>query len=793
MAHVPANIYFKDTESRFLRVNQNMAERMEISHPSDLVGKTDHDIFGPGHADQAKADEEKIIRTGTPITGLVEWELLPGGKEGWVLTNKMPFRDKSGKIIGTFGMSSDVNELIETQHQLERERNMLRSLIDSFPDQIFVRDRDRRFTVVNKAMADWVGAGSAEKMLGKLPEDFYQVEVAQRSLEEDTQVLESGEPVMNRELRATSPITGESRVLVTTKVPLLDAEGTRWGVVGMIRDVTEQRIAREKLVQSERRMQDVMDNSPAVISLKDVNGTYLMVNLGFETLFGMTRRDVLGRTDHDFIADKRAADRFRQHDLMVIERNESLQVDDELMVDGELRTYVAVRFPIRDLQGKVIAVGGISTDITERREAEEALSTLNSDLYEANESLKATQEQLIHAEKMESVGRLAAGVAHEVKNPLAMIGMGLELLARRMPADDAKARETIDRMKRGIDRAKKIVKGLVDFSSARQLLLEKCDVNEVVSDAIALTDYQLRKGRVTLHTDLPPDLPPVDLDATKMEQVLVNLIINAMHAMPSGGELTVRTSHRVVSDIRRDEGLRTSGHLREGDSVVKIEIADNGDRNFRGKPEQALRSVFHHQGHRHRNRPRPGGVAQDRRSPPGPAHLGKPPGRRRARHHLAEVASAPPRRFHISILARGTALHLNSTTMNERPRILIIDDENDFSSVLKENLEEVGEYTVMECNNSRDALQTIREFQPNLCLIDVVMPGLDGGDIVAQLRADKTLRRIPVVMLTALVEENPNTPDGETVTGGLPFLSKTSPLEQLLLCIEKHLAGTSLR
>lgn len=131
--------------------------------------------------------------------------------------------------------------------------------------------------------------------------------------------------------------------------------------------------------------------------------------------------------------------------------------------------------------------------------------------------------------------------------------------------------------------------------------------------------------------------------------------------------------------------------------------------------------------------------------------------------------------------------------MNERPRILIIDDESDFSSILKENLEEVGEYTVMECNNSRDALQTIHEFQPNLCLIDVVMPGLDGGDVVAQLRADKTLRRIPVVMLTALVEENPNTPDGETVTGGLPFLSKTSPLEQLLLCIEKHLAGTSLR
>jgi|GEM_PF-367042 len=589
MAHVPAKIYFKDTESRFVQVNQSMAEHFGMTHPVDLLGKTDHDVFGPEHANQAKADELRILKTGEAIADLVERENFPDGKVGWVITTKMPFRDKRGRIIGTFGMSSDITELIEAQQSLERERNMLRSLIDSFPDQIFLRDAQRRYMVVNKAMADWVGAESPEVMLGKRPEDFFRDElVAKRSVEEDTRVLETGEPMMNRESRQISPITGELHEFITTKVPLLDAEGNRWGMVGMMRDVTEQRRAREKLIQSERRMQDVIDNSPAVIYLKDLEGKYLMVNLGFETLFGMTRAEVLGRTDHDFIADKNAADRFHQHDLMVIERDEALQVDEELLVDGDLRTYVAVRFPIRDLQGRVIAVGGISTDITDRKEAEESMRLLNDELYQANTSLKTTQEQLIHAEKMESVGRLAAGVAHEVKNPLAMIGMGLELLARRIPEDDEKGQETIDRMKRGIDRAKKIIKGLVDFSSARQLSLETGDVNETVRDAIALTEYQLRKGKVHVITELADNLPHVQLDPTKMEQVLVNLMINAMHAMPEGGDLLLRTSEEVISGVKRDEGVRTAGHLREGDHVVRIEIADKGS----GISEENMKKLF---------------------------------------------------------------------------------------------------------------------------------------------------------------------------------------------------------
>jgi len=442
MERIPANIYFKDLNSRFLKVNQSMADSFNCGHTSDLLGKTDHDFFDDDHADKALADEQKILATGQQITGQVELETFSGGHHGWVLTTKMPFRDRNGRIIGTFGMSSDVTELMETKNTLERERNMLRSLIDSFPDKIFARNDRRQYTIVNKALSEWVGATSPESMLGKKPDEFYAEDVVRLGEEEDTTILSTGKSIINREWNYYKS-ENDIRIIQTTKVPLLDEEGHSWGIVGIDRDITEQRKARE-------------------------------------------------------------------------------------------------------------------------------------DLLIANDNLQHAQEQLIQAEKMESIGRLASGVAHEVKNPLAMISMGIELLTKRIPQDDTTGQDTIERMKRGISRAKKIVEGLVNFSSARQLTRESKDINTVIGEAISLNDYQFRKAQIHVIQELGKNLPTVQIDVTKIEQVLVNLFINAQHAMPDGGTLTIRSYTAELTKVIKDEGLRSTKLLREGDQVVKIEIDDTG-------------------------------------------------------------------------------------------------------------------------------------------------------------------------------------------------------------------------
>ncbi|MES2474855.1 MAG: PAS domain-containing protein [Verrucomicrobiota bacterium] len=587
MESVPANIYFKDLESRFLQVNQPMAETLGAGTPERMLGKTDADFFRPEHANQARADEQRIIASGKGIEKFVEKETFPNGKIGWVLSSKLPFRDKQQRIVGTFGISSDVTELMETQLTLERERNTLRALLDSIPDSIYIRNFDGHYIVVNRALAALVGCEDPEQVTGKTPYDFFPEERARAFIEEDHKVMLDGQAVINQNSRVHDT-TGDLRHFLTTKVPVRDREGQVFGIVGINRDVTEQEKARQALRQTERRMQEIVDNSPSPMYVKSLDGRYLMINRRYEEMFGVTAEEVIGKTDIEVHGDADSVRRLQKNDRLVIERGQPVQVDEILTFPEGDRTFVSVKFPMRDLDGEIHAVGGMSTDITDRKKAERELQALNQELMQTHENLTQAHEQLIQAEKMESVGRLAAGVAHEVKNPLAMIGMGLELLARHLPADDAKAAETIARMKRGIDRAKKIVRGLVDYSSDRRLEFHPWHPNNLVADALELVEYQLRKGGIRIDFQPSDGLPVVEVDQTKIEQVLVNLFINAMHAMDGDGELTIRTDLISLDNVSPDEGNRLRDRLRQGDRMVRITVADTGQ----GIAEEVLGKLF---------------------------------------------------------------------------------------------------------------------------------------------------------------------------------------------------------
>ncbi|MCB1230715.1 MAG: PAS domain-containing protein [Verrucomicrobiae bacterium] len=346
------------------------------------------------------------------------------------------------------------------------------------------------------------------------------------------------------------------------------------------------------LPENEAFLEGVIDNLPVAIFAKDASDEFRFVlwNKKQEQITTIPKEKALGRTDLQ-IFSKESAEYFREVDESVIRRGKLIDVPEEIVDTGAGEVWLhTVKVPIDDKVMERKLVVGISEDITERVRAREQLERLNRNLTEKNKELEVTQLQLIQAEKMESVGRLAAGVAHEVKNPLALLLMGVEYLSTGIDPNDPNIEEILSEMREAINRADKIIRGLVDFSSERQLALEPTELPPLIEQSLLLVRHELTKNGVNVDIEFEKELPKVMVDGAKFEQVLVNLFINAIHAMAKSDrpKLEVLVYSEKLDQVPRDEGARTAHHLRSGDEVVILEVKDNGC----GISEANLRKIF---------------------------------------------------------------------------------------------------------------------------------------------------------------------------------------------------------
>jgi signal transduction histidine kinase len=211
----------------------------------------------------------------------------------------------------------------------------------------------------------------------------------------------------------------------------------------------------------------------------------------------------------------------------------------------------------------------------------------HDELARSHRELRDAQMELIQAAKLESIGRLAAGVAHEVKNPLAIIQLGVNFLDTTA-SGNPEVKEVLDEIDAAVKRADSVIKGLVDFSRSEELELKPHDLNVIIEKALSLVRHELTKEHVALETRLDGSISPVALDRNKIQQVFINLFMNAVQAMEGGGSLTVTTTEKNLS--RDDCGRFLPGKLRfsAGDRVVMVEIADTGP----GIPENKLDKLF---------------------------------------------------------------------------------------------------------------------------------------------------------------------------------------------------------
>jgi len=202
LENIPDRIYFKDRQSRFIRINRALTALFGLHSAEEAYGKTDADFYGQEHAGEALEDERRVMETGEPLLGKVEYEMLADGRKSWSLTTKLPLRDRQGRIVGTCGISREISEMKVMEEQLETERNLLRAVIDNLPDLVFLKDFEGHYLLNNMAHVRWLGGSYPADVRGRTAFDFFPDQIAAEFHQRDMQVAKAGKPL------------GEARILI---------------------------------------------------------------------------------------------------------------------------------------------------------------------------------------------------------------------------------------------------------------------------------------------------------------------------------------------------------------------------------------------------------------------------------------------------------------------------------------------------------------------------------------------------------------------------------------------------
>jgi len=452
-------------------------------------------------------------------------------------------------------LGQDTAELRRAEVAARTSETRFRALLDGAPDAVVVAGRDGRIVEVN-GQAELMFGYARDELLGH-PVEMLIPERARHEYSEHRAgyVSVPAGRAMGSGLTLTGRRQDGTEVPVEISLSPVEIEGDLL-VIRVIRDVTEQRRAAEEIAAQRRFLRAVIDLDPNLIFTKDRLGRFTLANKAVADAYGTTPEALIGKSDADVNPNAEQVERFRRDDLEVLETGRDKFIHEERITDatGQERWLQTVKRAIAAVDGTANHVLGVATDITER---------------------KGLEIQLFQTQKLEAIGQLAGGVAHDFNNLLTVIlGRCALLLSRLSP--DASPRRDIDLIEKTAQRAAALTRQLLAFSRKQILEPKVLDLNAVVP-GIATMLQRLIGEDIELVYRPGAELGRVKADPGQLEQVIMNLAVNARDAMPDGGRITIETGNVELGEhyARQHVGVQPGQYvmLALSDTGIGMDVA----------------------------------------------------------------------------------------------------------------------------------------------------------------------------------------------------------------------------
>lgn len=705
----PLAIFAVDTEGKVLTWNPS-AERMFGRSESDALGQ-------PLAVDEFQVTFQRVLMG----QSFADLELISRTKNDLELDLSMstaPLRDASGNITGALAVTADVTERKRAQKAEKSSEQKYRKIFDNATMGIYEALANGTITTVNSALVRMLGYDSEKELIGKnLFLDVYGFPEISDLQSEYLNILRK---TTDLEIKWKKK-SGQSVWVNLNSRAVYDADGTPLAFDGFVSDISERKRAEVALNTERHLIRTVFEQLPVGILIGDLEGNTTLANQTVCRLFGMPEERLTGLKSSDMFSLVQAetsdgvklqADEIPSNEALRIRSGTAVREMQVTAVKGEKRSASATAVPLLDSENEPFGTVTVISDVTERL---------------------LLEDQLRQAQKMESIGTLAGGVAHDFNNLLTVI-QGYNQLVMVRHAQDPKTAMFLSEVEKAANRATSLTRQLLAFSRRQRLEMKTLYLNEIARDMSRMLQRIIGEDIAIRIVESPP-IAPVRVDPSQMEQVILNLAVNARDAMPNGGEVVIEIRNVVL-----DEAYTTEHPYAKAGRYVQLTISDTGI----GMDEETKQRIFE-----------PFFTTKEVGRGTG-LGLSMVYGIVKQHDGLIEVHSEVDHGTIFKICLPAMAEQSGSEVQESLPplvggreTILVAEDEEALRGLVQTTLEDFG-YTVLV---AKDGLEAISLYEQNreavsLVLFDMVMPRMGGREAYERILGMGHEVPVPALFMT---------------------------------------------